>query len=449
MVRESAPRADAIFFSSTCLCNRPIGLGTSMAAATVAAGGELTLLVGVMSYRSPVALGRRQAMRALMRPTARTSLRFVMASSTLDADSSLPDVLTFTVNQSTRSIGTYLLNNAFFRYAVALRPLVPFIARADDDSFFDLSTVLAELLASSSCAATLDTTLPRESRAMTCSDRHVIYGDFKEWYMWSPRSMMAGCFDFSQKRHELALKRLDDVGGDAKGLPRFQRECLHADLVGPYPFAKGPLVAYSRNVAAALVALPELDEDEGWATSARISSRLRNPITGALYEPRQVLHPHKSPLYDDIYFGYLTLRALATKPLLLVNARLSEFDKGKPLRLDTQRGFVRIYHKLKTGVRFGWIANHTELPDALRHNVRSRFQCTRQWKALNSWYVRNLDLTGRDVPSRLPEALSAPTDGGLVMRSKLRANLTQCCHQWFFCFASSEGVAGGRLWQRG
>ena len=68
----------------------------------------------------------------------------------------------------------------------------------------------------------------------SCSGfHHIIYGDFKEWYMWSPRSMQATCFDFSYGRHMLAMDRLRDMGGNLSRLPRFQRECLHADLAGP------------------------------------------------------------------------------------------------------------------------------------------------------------------------------------------------------------------------
>lgn len=243
----------------------------SSSSSSVSLPPDLQLLIGVMSYKAPVALRRRIAMRSLMQPAAGCALRFVMAADTPDEDDNLPDVLKFAVNESSRTLGTYLLNNAFFRFAVALNPRVPFIARADDDSFFDMSTTLAEMMAASSCVSSPHPTVeyaqrqrvgknrgarsesewtppwaqefthvpavpPTAMEAAQCSpgNRPLVYGDFKEWYMWSPRSMQATCFDFSFGRHMLAMDRLRDLGGDVTKLPRFQRECLYPDLSGPY-----------------------------------------------------------------------------------------------------------------------------------------------------------------------------------------------------------------------
>jgi hypothetical protein len=231
------------------------------------------LLVGVMSYRAPEALARRNAMRSMLRDRQRratgAALRFVISDDTPDSDASEPDMLTFSVNESTRVLGTYLLNNAYFRYAVALRPRIPFIARADDDSYFDMNTVLAEMLAAS-CAQTQQFSglawwvkhyrefrfhaandvflgpcddpaaegrrAPEDAALGWVPSRHFVYGHFKEWYMWARGSMQATCFDFSDGRHKAAVGRLNDVAGDVLSLPRFQRECLHPDLAGPFPF---------------------------------------------------------------------------------------------------------------------------------------------------------------------------------------------------------------------
>lgn len=222
-------------------------------------GDSLLLLIGVMSYRAPVALGRRQSMRHLSRKAPRTALRFVLSSDTPDDDAAYSDMLTFHVNESSRTLGTYLLNNAFFRHAVALRPRVPFIARADDDSYFDVPTVLAELVAAAASAAKprffrqgrrrRRTTLHAQgsapavaagAAAASCAfdhafERNVVYGDFHEWYSWSPTSMQATCFGFGHSRHSDAVRRLDELRGDVRQLPRFQFECLYEDLVGPYP----------------------------------------------------------------------------------------------------------------------------------------------------------------------------------------------------------------------
>lgn len=387
------------------------------------------LIVGVHSYRSSVALSRRHAIRGLLlarqQMPVQAVLRFVLSDSTPDVDAGAADVWTFAVNQSSRAIGTYLLNNAFFRHAVALHPRIPFIARADDDSYFELSTVLSELRA--------------------VGRRDLIYGDFKEWYMWSPRSMQAACFDFSYARHALALRRLREVR-DASTLPRFHRECLHADLVGPHPFAKGPLVALSHSVASRLVTLPEYDADEAFATSERRRVTLRSVVTGALYEPKHSKHPSRTPLFDDIYFGYLAMRAFANRSLALVNAPLSEFDKSRPLRLDGQRGFVRIYHKLKTAERFGWVNRSRELRHALRDKVRTRFVCTRTWKGLDRWHVHGLQLTSTTAAA-VPGALERH-DGGLHLGSDPYSNLTACCRGWIFCQGETEPHVHGRVGTR-
>lgn len=384
----------------------------------------LELLVGVMSFRSPIALARRQAMRSMLRPVARCALRFVLSSHTPDKDASLSDVLSFRVNESSRILGTYLLNNAFFRYAVTLRPALSYIARADDDSFFDMGTVLAEMRAASSC---------RAFESPPSCKHDVVYGDFKEWYMWSPRSMQATCFDFGYGRHQLALKRLDDVRGDASKLPRFQRECLHADASGPFPFAKGPLVGFSYSVADRIVRLPELAADEVWALGDRKRVPLRNVVSGTLHEPRRAVHPRKAIVFDDIYFGYLCMRAIASAPLLLVNAHLSEFDKSIPERFDKHG--ARIYHKLKTAERFGMLNKSAAVRMALQKHVRTRFKCSRRARReslLDAWQVRGLHLTSSNAAS-VPGAQHELHDGGLQLRSAQNANLTTCCQQWLYC----------------
>ena len=289
---------------------------TAMAHAEIS---QLELLIGVMSYRSSVAFGRRQSIRQMLlaqQVQPRAALRFVLSRGTPDKDGGAPDMLLFNVADNSRTLGTYLLNNAFFRYAVALQPPVAFIARADDDSYFDVPTVLAELGAAARGAAWHGQGGPA-----------FVYGHFHEWYMWSPSSMQASCFGFGHTRHRLALARLGQVKGDGARLPRFQRECLHDGLVGPYPFAKGPLVAFSHSVASRLVSLPELAEDEQYALGGRRRTPLVNVIDGRLYPITKGGHPRRAVVFDDIYYGYLLLRAYRHANLSLVHARISEFDK--------------------------------------------------------------------------------------------------------------------------
>ena len=195
-------------------------------------------------------------------------MRFVLAAATPDQDAGLPDVLLLPVKESSRMIGTYLLMNAFLRYAVH-QTTVSYIGRADDDSLFDLQTVLSELHA-----------LPRQWT-------NVIYGPFSEWYMWSPSAMLPTCFAYNRERHLSAMlqtkSRLSSqqpLNQTGLGLiPRFQRECLYDDVVGPYPFAKGPLVVYSRSVASRLVSSPQFAADEDYALTGRKHVPLRNMVS--------------------------------------------------------------------------------------------------------------------------------------------------------------------------
>ena len=150
------------------------------------------------------------------------------------------------------------------------------------------------------------------------------------------------------------------------------------------------------------------------------------------------MHPRRGPLYDDIYFGYLVLKAFQQRPMLLVNARLSEFDKSKPGRLDTQRGFTRIYHKLKSATRFGWVRNSSTLQQALRVRVRTAFTCGRHWKSLAHWAPRGLELNSSNAAW---SNASEPLDGGLRLRGRelhSLANGSTCCERWVYCQGKVE-----------
>ena len=257
--------------------------------------GDVSLLIGVMSFKSPAALARREAMRSMHRGSPNFALRFVLSTATPDLDAAAEDMLLLHVNESGRALGTYLLNNAFFRHAVALRPRVPFIARADDDSFFDVPSIMAELLSAVSCsfpassfngseggplawskptssvptlrgvgtmrwvaarrswrwfptkrsgctpdpltAADISARRRRHPSIAAAFEEHLVYGHFQEWYSWAPKSLMPACFAFGHYRNDVAEIRNRQVNGHAETLPRHQRECLHSDLVGPFPYA--------------------------------------------------------------------------------------------------------------------------------------------------------------------------------------------------------------------
>ena len=234
-----------------------------------------SLAVGILSFSSPTARQRRDFFRALLRPSPHVILRFLLPRHMPDTDAQSPDVLLLPVADGARTVGTFLLTNAFFRHALALQPRVDYICRADDDSLFDPPTVLAEMRA-------FDT--PR--------GRSFVYGPFHEWFMWSPSAMMPACFDYS--RHRFHVSITENLARQSKmpsnqslldAIPRFQRECLLSDTTGPYPFAKGPLVAYSRPVAERLLAMPQLVLDETYALRERGQRGLRSVLNGHFYRP--------------------------------------------------------------------------------------------------------------------------------------------------------------------
>lgn len=268
------------------------------------------LAVGILTYRSPATLQRRHTLRSFYQPTPPGALvYFVMAHA--DVDVSLGDVLVFASPRNDRKMGTYLLTNRFFQYAVKLQ--AEFVARADDDAAFDTTAILRELrLVSASLRA-----------------RHMVYGPFGEWYYWDRDAMLASCFDYSPLRWTLAAMQARQASATSQ-LPRWQAECLKPNGAGPFPYAKGPFVAYSLPVASALVERLAADETAALNRSTR-------PLLdkyGALTDPTRGRHPARTILYDDIYYSALVFELYAERELLLVEAPFSEFVKERSMRLQ-------------------------------------------------------------------------------------------------------------------
>ena len=112
---------------------------------------------------------------------------------------------------------------------------------------------------------------------------------------------------------------------------------------------------------------------------------------------------------------------------------------------------MRIYHKLKTHERFGWVNRSKGLQDALRSNVRRRFTCSRQWSQLFSWQVRGLSddesdgaaggelawrHNGRTVlpAGRALRGVSQPIATPTVAHWRnITTSLRPCCKGWTFC----------------
>jgi hypothetical protein len=134
-----------------------------------------------------------------------------------------------------------------------------------------------------------------------------------------PRAMMPTCFAYSTGRFHstinstiarcaaaaAAAAAARTPNGTALAPPlltrRADRECLYAEAVGPYPYAKGPLVVYTRQVLERLLALPQASADEAYALGARKRMPLRTPLNGRVLNSSSYLHPRRQVVFDDMY----------------------------------------------------------------------------------------------------------------------------------------------------
>jgi hypothetical protein len=97
-----------------------------------------------------------------------------------------PEVLQLAVPSGRMKLdGKFLLQNAFFRWALAHKGRPRFIARMDDDAACNV-TALAIYLSQ----------FGKQHPAL----RYAMYGPFHNWYMWHKRSMQAVCISGSWRR---------------------------------------------------------------------------------------------------------------------------------------------------------------------------------------------------------------------------------------------------------
>lgn len=247
-----------------------------MANTSAASSSGPRLLVGVLSYPSPAALVRRSWQRSLCNASGPgVSLRFVMGAA--DEDVNRSDVLLFDVARNDRLMGTYLLTNRFFRWAITQSDAA-FIARADDDTVFDAGAISHLLLAP-------EAHMPWNHAA------HVVFGPFGEWYMWNREAMQPSCFAYFSFRWAKAKEAaaMHAANASSRPLARWQHECVAPGVVGPFPYAKGPFVAYSRAVAAALV--PALEVRHSHCDDARTQPRHRSQRRPASVYVSREAHP--------------------------------------------------------------------------------------------------------------------------------------------------------------
>jgi hypothetical protein len=303
------------------------------------------LYVGIMSYPSPAALVRRNWQRTLCNASSpNVRLHFIMGAADVDLNRS--DVLVFDVARNDRLMGTYLLTNRFFRYALA-REDAAFIARADDDAAFNTGNI-AQLL------------FGPNSGEPWASSEHIVFGPFGEWYMWNREAMQPSCFAYYSFRWFKAMENFKakqvaaERSRNASSVPlaRWQHECVHPGLSGPFPYAKGPFVAYSRAVVTLIVR--SFAADEAYALS-----RGRGPLAdvyGTVRQASDKQHPAHKIVYDDVYYSSLVFEAYRDRALTLIRAPLSEYVKERASRLQP----ALVYHKLKHPMRFSYVLNHSD-----------------------------------------------------------------------------------------
>uniref|UniRef100_A0A7S2HZT9 Uncharacterized protein n=1 Tax=Haptolina brevifila TaxID=156173 RepID=A0A7S2HZT9_9EUKA len=258
-----------------------------------------------------------------------------------DTDIEQGDLLVFSVPRNDRILGTYLLTNRFFRYALA-QSGVSHIARADDDTVFD--------------AGAIGHLLVNAAGMPWGASEDLVFGPYGEWYMWNRDPMLPSCFAYYSYRWYKARQVADEVAvnASAKPLARWQYECVAPGIIGPFPYAKGPFVAYSRSVAAAIST--RFDADERLALGRDSKSQMAD-VYGSIQPLKARRHPSKSIVYDDVYYSALVFELYLNRSLTLVRAPLSEYVKQRPMRLQP----ALVYHKLKHKDRFGYVSNHSEL----------------------------------------------------------------------------------------
>ena len=194
--------------------------------------GSPVLVVGVLSFIGTVARRRRDIQRRACGADADAALRFVMVASKEAAAeaTALGDVVQVVLPQNgsrwVHLAGKLMLQNALLRFASSLPACVRFIARADDDALFNAGAI-ARLLLPSTAAA---------------QSELIVFGPFRNVYAWHVESMTASCWNYG-------------LYGSLRCINSFKATRANDTLVGPFHFAAGPFIAYSRPLAVELATL--------------------------------------------------------------------------------------------------------------------------------------------------------------------------------------------------
>ena len=236
----------------------------------------VVLLIGVISYNRRSSWHRREAIRAACGPNdPRAALRFVMAKNERPPDAKSDDMLFFFISRRDREfIAQFLLKAEFLRYATTgPRRRIPFIAKADDDSFYNASAIALQLAS-----------LPLSMRG---GKAHVAMGPTVNWYMYDSTTFTPTCWSsdghnrWLQARNERLASMDRGATHDKHGRPIVSDgQCLRPGLVGPFPFPRGPFQAYSQATAHLLTEL--LSPNESYVLDRRRKMTLTHPITGKI-----------------------------------------------------------------------------------------------------------------------------------------------------------------------
>lgn len=348
------------------------------------------MLVGVPSYRSPVALERRTAIRDLgfvggSIASPKAWLRFVMAEDQADVDEDKGDVWLFPLPPQRRAkksygLEKYLLSNAFLRAAVNRSDSPNLLVLADDDTLFNATDLVRRM-------------------QPFASVRRLVFGNVEEWFMWDPIAMISTCYAYSSRRWELA--QLSTANRSFDSLSRREKECVHSRAVGPFPYAKGHFLGYSLETAKELVRLFDASGDEAYALGKRATSPIDHPFYNKLLRPSHPMHPANKVLTEDVYYMHLLFKARKRLDLTLLHLTLSEFvvERG-------ERALHRadVYHKLKKPNRFEYLRSR---PHLLAPRVEPQVNPPRCEPMTSKYRVRR---------------------GG-----QLVAKLEHCCERWRWC----------------
>lgn len=375
------------------------------------------MLVGVPSHRHTVALQRRDAIRELVaggQPQAATPsssaaaaaassaasvmLRFVMAQDQADADRERGDVWLFDLPAARRAKKTYglekfLLSNRFLREAARRADTPALVVLADDDTLFN-ATLLATRMAPFASLPTL------------------VFGNVEEWFMWDPIAMISTCFAYSSRRWELA--RNAAINTSVASLSRSKQECLRPHTVGPFPYAKGHFLGYSRPMVQRLVRLFDCCGDEAYALGARSTREITHPFYNTRLAPAHPDHPANKVLTEDVYYMHLLYKELHNASLTLVHLTLSEFIVERGARALHR---ADVYHKLKRIER---------------------------WEYARRRAAQLLQPPTRAADEPRPRCSPMTTKYRVRRGGQLVARLEHCCQRWRWCdlspLASKRGA---------